>query len=181
MTYIYRATKELTQEVLDLLPILAKFSGSREKFDEISIDYKLSEDLIRKYYVPLHKNRLINIFQYQELSEEFIREFQNENYINYISSYQELSEDFIIEFKDKVNWRYISTSQRLSENFIYKNEDKIDFYYLLFNKDLKTYSKSLQLFILSKILDAIKHDYKTHKRHLTPFMRKNIEKISILI
>lgn len=37
---------------------------------------------------------------------------------NYISEFQELSEDFIREFKDKVYWHWISKYQKLSENFI---------------------------------------------------------------
>ena len=62
-----------------------------------------------------------------KLSEEFIREFQNEVVWDNISYFQTLSEDFIREFQDKVNWNFISIHQTLSEGFIIEFEDKIDF------------------------------------------------------
>jgi hypothetical protein len=40
----------------------------------------------------------------QELSENFIRQFQDKVNWNMISFYQTLSEDFIRQFQDKVNW-----------------------------------------------------------------------------
>ena len=43
----------------------------------------------------------------QRLSENFIREFQNNVEWNKISRYQDLSEDFIRELKDKLNWQKI--------------------------------------------------------------------------
>jgi len=42
-----------------------------------------------------------------------------------ISKVQNLSEDFIREFQDKVNWVYISECQKLSENFIKEFSDKL--------------------------------------------------------
>ena len=53
-----------------------------------------------------------------ELSEEFIREFQDKLYWPYISRYQKLSEDFISEFIDKVNMFYVSEYQNVSSDFI---------------------------------------------------------------
>jgi hypothetical protein len=38
---------------------------------------------------------------------------------------QNLSEDFIREFQDRVAWILISSYQRLSENFIEEFQDKI--------------------------------------------------------
>lgn len=58
--------------------------------------------------------------RYQKLSEEFIREYQNDVNWEYISKNQKLSEDFIREFQDKVDWEWISNSQNLSEKFIRK-------------------------------------------------------------
>jgi hypothetical protein len=43
-----------------------------------------------------------------ELSEKFIREFQDKVDWEFISRYQKLSEDFIREFKVKVEWNFIS-------------------------------------------------------------------------
>ena len=43
-----------------------------------------------------------------------------------ICKYQNLSENFIREFKDKVDWGGLSIKQNLSENFIYEFGDKLD-------------------------------------------------------
>ena len=55
---------------------------------------------------------------YQTLSENFISRHQN-SLIDWIavSYHQNLSEDFIKEFQDKVDWRWISRRQTLSEEF----------------------------------------------------------------
>jgi hypothetical protein len=53
-----------------------------------------------------------------ELSEDFIREFQDKLYWTYISIYQKLSEDFIREFISKVNMFYVSEYQKVSHDFI---------------------------------------------------------------
>jgi len=42
-----------------------------------------------------------------------------------ISKHQNLSEDFIREFEDKVDWRWISMSQDLSEDFIREFKNKL--------------------------------------------------------
>ena len=60
-----------------------------------------------------------------ELTEEFIREYQNEVDWYYISINQKLSKDFIREFSDKVDWEEISVHQQLSESFIRENKDKV--------------------------------------------------------
>ena len=59
------------------------------------------------------------------LSEDFIRKFQDKVNWTYITRYQKLSESFIEEFQDKIDWRYISYYQILSENFIRKFSDKL--------------------------------------------------------
>ena len=43
-----------------------------------------------------------------------------------ISKYQDLSEEFIREFQDKVDWYWISVSQKLSEDFINEFKDRLD-------------------------------------------------------
>ena len=55
---------------------------------------------------------------YQELSEEFIREFADRVDWQRISIYQRLSEGFIREFADRVDWLQISKYQELSDEFI---------------------------------------------------------------
>ena len=42
-----------------------------------------------------------------------------------VSQYQTLSEDFIREFQDKVDWEWISSKQKLSESFIREFIDKV--------------------------------------------------------
>ena len=54
-------------------------------------------------YASLDKVNWIDISCHQNLSENFIREFQDKVYWTYISCHQKLSEKFIIEFQDKIN------------------------------------------------------------------------------
>lgn len=64
---------------------------------------------------------------YQNLSEDFIREFQDKVIWVWISEYKQLSEEFIREFQDKVFWEHISQFQDLSEDFIKEFQNKIHF------------------------------------------------------
>ena len=66
----------------------------------------------------------------KNLSESFIRKFQNKVDWYYISELQKLSEDFIRKFQDKVNWRLISEHQKLSEPFIREFQDRVDWYWI---------------------------------------------------
>ena len=75
----------------------------------------LTEDFIREFQDEVDWDW---ITECQELSEDFIREFKRKVDWDYISKYQRLSEDFIREFKNKVNWYWISKYQHLSERFI---------------------------------------------------------------
>ena len=52
------------------------------------------------------------------LSEDFIRDFQNEVNWKIVSTRQRLSEDFIREFKHKVNWRMIKDNQFPSDELL---------------------------------------------------------------
>lgn len=64
--------------------------------------------------------------RYEQLSEEFIRNYQDKVNWTCISQYQILSEDFIREFADKVNWEEIFEHQKLSESFRQEFRDKMD-------------------------------------------------------
>jgi len=56
-----------------------------------------------------------------------IDEFKNNVYWENISKYQNLSEEFIREFKDLLNWKNIFTyQQNLSEEFIQEFKNKIE-------------------------------------------------------
>jgi hypothetical protein len=63
--------------------------------------------------------------RYPNLSEDFIREYQDKVCWDYISWFQELSEDFIREFQHKVNWFKISIHQKLSDDFKKEFQHKI--------------------------------------------------------
>ncbi len=64
------------------------------------------------------------------LSEDFIREFQDSVCWGNISGFQKLSETFIREFKDKVDWKEISFFQKLSETFIREFQNKVYWAYI---------------------------------------------------
>ena len=53
------------------------------------------------YYNPDFDWNNIDFYR-NKLSEDFIREFQDKVWWNYISEFQKLSEDFIREFKEKL-------------------------------------------------------------------------------
>jgi len=80
----------------------------------ISRCQNLSESFIREFQ---NKVDWFFISKYQKLSESFIREFQDKVDWDWVSKYQKLSEDFIGEFWDEVNWECISLSQKLSYSF----------------------------------------------------------------
>lgn len=69
-----------------------------------------------------------------DLSEDFIREFQNEVDWDSISQYQNLSESFMEEFQHKLNWYLISTCQKMSEDFIIKFTGELEPLGLIQNK-----------------------------------------------
>jgi hypothetical protein len=91
----------------------------------ISKYQNLSEDFIREFKVKMD---WYMISEYQKLSEDFIREFRDSvDWVN-VSKYQKLSEDFIREFENKVDWYCISKYQKLSEDLIREFKNKVDWY-----------------------------------------------------
>jgi len=89
-----------------------------------------SEEIIRNNIVLLNDYDWVDICKYQQLSESFIREFNDKIDWLRISEYQNLSESFIREFNDKVYWSYISIYQNLSESFIRGFQDKLNWYFI---------------------------------------------------
>jgi len=65
------------------------------------------------------------VSKYQDLSENFIREFKDKLDWTNISYHQKISEDFIRKFTGRINWYHISSSQNLSEDFIREFQDKL--------------------------------------------------------
>jgi hypothetical protein len=96
-------------------------------WDCISQFQKLSEEFIKKYN---NKVYWIYISIYQKLSESFIERNIDNVIWRYISEYQKLSESFIEKYSDKVNWDRISEYQTLSEELIEKHINKVDWWYI---------------------------------------------------
>ena len=93
----------------------------------VSAHNGLTEEFIREFQDEVDWKV---ISAYQHLSEGFIREFANKVNWALITAYQQLSEEFMREFKGRVCWDYISANQHLSEDFIRKFEDRVDWYYI---------------------------------------------------
>jgi hypothetical protein len=93
--------------------------------------YVLSENIMRLNVEFFDEDCWWNICKYQELSENFIREFKDFNCgfseacWDLMSKYQKLSENFIREFEKKVYWRYIFGYQKLSEGFLIEFIDRL--------------------------------------------------------
>ena len=81
---------------------------------------------MEEYKDVINKHIDWNSISTEQLSEDFIRKFQDKVDWSLISACQTLSESFIREFQDKVDWNCISSCQVLSENFIREFEDKVD-------------------------------------------------------
>ena len=127
---------------------------------EILSRYKLSENCIREIFIIEKgltqkekmkkedgctwtlKDRWESFWKHisssQELSEDFIREFQDRVDWTLISKHQKLSEEFIREFQDRVDWEKISRYQRLSEKFIGEFKDKVDWEKISWNQKLSS-------------------------------------------
>lgn len=89
---------------------------------------EIIKKLEKRYKKPISEFTETNwycISKVKNLSENFIREFQNNVYWGRISHYQKLSENFIREFQDKVHWGCISKFQELSEDFKKEFQHKI--------------------------------------------------------
>ena len=88
---------------------------------------QLSLDFIKEFQ---NKVNWESISSRQKMSEEFLKEFKHKIYWDKISIFQKLSENFIREFQDEVSWNCVSKYQKLSENFIRESQDKIDWTYI---------------------------------------------------
>jgi len=76
--------------------------------------------------VELGGTAWLMISQEYKLTEEFIREYQDNVMWPIISKQQILSEDFIREFQDKVDWESIFKYQIFSEEFICEFHHKVN-------------------------------------------------------
>ena len=107
-----------------------------------------------------------------DLSEGFIREFQDHVYWNYISSYQKLSEEFIREFEDKIDWDRIPASQILSDEFILEFNGRIDW-------ELYFYYAAGSYPIMKKFISktSYRSSLEFKSRHLNENQKREINKI----
>ena len=132
-----------------------------------SRNIQLSEEFIREFQ---DKVDWYYISEYQKLSENFIYEFQNKVNWNCISIYQKLSEEFIRKFQDKVNWYRISEYQKLSEDFIREFQNKMDWNCILKHQKLsKKFRNEFEL-----VIDKDNWLYKT-----TKFKKRQIVKCGL--
>ena len=118
--------KDLTKYTISKSLKNPYFDLSTAQFFTLLVNYQnLSEDFIREFLPYFEEGRWEKISQRQKLSEDFIREFQDKVDWYFISGHQTLSEDFIAEFQDKVHWDVICGTQKLSIDFIRRFKDKI--------------------------------------------------------
>ena len=96
--------------------------------DEINLVGEIMEDMKQIGYgeiINKYDDDWTKISEQENLSEDFIREFESKVNWRSISIYTTLSEDFIREFESKVDWIWISESQELSEDFIREFSHKV--------------------------------------------------------
>ena len=115
--------KNITKRVNKYLGTDYKGLITEEQWIDISKRQNLSEEFMNEFQDKVNW-RLIST--YQKLSESFIRKFQDKVDWHRISEWQDLSEDLIREFQDKVDWYWISIYQKLSEDFINEFTDRLD-------------------------------------------------------
>jgi hypothetical protein len=84
---------------------------------------QMSEDFIRELKDKMDWE---SVSICAKLSENCIREFQKELHWKMMSQHQNLSESFIREFQNKVDWVKVSKHQNLSESFIVEFQNKVD-------------------------------------------------------
>ena len=118
----------------DTLAIANKILGTNyQDLRYVSRHKGLTEDFIREFQDEVDWE---SISFYQLLSEDFIGEFQYQVDWQLISARQSLSEDFIRKFADKVDWYCVSRYQHLSEDIIREFQDRVDWYYISMNQHL---------------------------------------------
>ena len=108
---------KVKKEVKYLIKHLELFCGIEGFKDEKAVDW----DWISAAY---------------DLSEDFIREFQDQVDWGFISINQKMSEKFIREFQNKIRWDYIITQESLSNNFIAEFKDRLNLKSLLRNEKI---------------------------------------------
>ena len=100
----------------------------------ISYNYVLSEEFIKEFFDRFNDS-FGTLLTYQKITESFLYSIKDQiigikwSYL----SMNNLSENFIRDFEDKLYWFFISKYQKLSKQFIVEFSDKINSYGLSLN------------------------------------------------
>ena len=102
-----------------------------DDWDYISLKSNLSEIFIREFQDELVWE---SISRNEHLTKNSIREFKDEVDWNFISLNRNLTEDFIREFQELFNWIFVVRYQKMSDSFVIEFNEIIDFNdYFLFH------------------------------------------------
>jgi hypothetical protein len=131
------------------------------------------------------KHSLINYVKYKdmkELTNKTLDLIKSGNFTSFVAiSYEyNLSEEFIRQYQDKLDWGWVCLKQKLSEEFIIEFKDKIRCYFLVENKHIHTYSKSTQIFILKDML-ANPYDLDYYYQFMTEYMKEQYNRLKIML
>jgi len=113
----------LQKQTLSEKKLLEEYSFDIEE-KEIIRTQVLSEDYILKTK-DIRRVSWNLLSEYQEMSKEFILTYKDKINFDYLST-QNLSEDIIKEFEDELDWNILVLNTDLSEEMIKKNYDKIN-------------------------------------------------------
>lgn len=176
--HVHNCSEDLIREFhdkvdWDLVSMYQKLSDDliMEFSDKVNWKYiikyqVLSEDTINTCINYLQEIEFSVMWEYQKLSEEFIRNIENTYpyriYWNVVSKYQKLSEEFIREFQNKVYWFDIAIYQNLSEDFLieFKEDVKYDIQY---NKHTKYHSIRMIKEFKPVLNDHYKYNFAANK------------------
>lgn len=114
----------LTQEEIETC--LNQPNNEQEQF-RLLWNVQIPERLLRKYdWLWTIRDWWGELSMFQDISEEFIREYKDQLDWVELSNYKLLSKDFIREFKDKVEWREVSLYQEICQiSFLGEFKDKV--------------------------------------------------------
>ena len=80
-----------------------------------------------------------NFIEYDNFSEEFVREHIDEVNWNAVScSDMHYSDEFYDEFSDRLDWLQITYNKGLPEDFIRKHQDKVEWGYVSLIQDISS-------------------------------------------
>lgn len=123
LTALVKNQQSIINKLLTIVP--------NDKLVKLYDDEELRHDVVKTLRTKNIKWKKVSA--YPNLSEDFIREFENELDWSEMSYNQKFTETFIREFSHKVDWHGIGCSQKISEDFIREFKDK-EFNWLHFIK-----------------------------------------------